>query len=125
MEGSLADSVSGLMFVIGAAAAAAVFIIVIFVANRLVAPRNPSAAKLTAFECGFDPAGEPWSVGRLRFSVIAMLFVLFDAEALLLFAVASKLRGSASAVLTVLGFVVFLAVGLAFAWREGALEWRS
>lgn len=119
------DSFSGLMFVLGAAVAAAAFIGVVLFANRLVAPRNPDPEKLTSFECGFDPAGEPWDIGRIRFSVIALLFVIFDAEALLLFAVASSLRGSASGVLTVGAFVGFLAVGLAYAWRENALEWRS
>jgi NADH-quinone oxidoreductase subunit A len=50
--------------------------------------------------------------------------VLFDAEAVLLFAVASKLRGSFTALIEVGVFVLFLGFGLAYAWRKGALEWR-
>jgi NADH:ubiquinone oxidoreductase subunit 3 (subunit A) len=61
----------------------------------------------------------------LRFSTIAAIFVLFDAEAVLLFAVAGGLRGHATALIEVAAFVAFLALGLAYAWRKGALEWRS
>jgi NADH:ubiquinone oxidoreductase subunit 3 (subunit A) len=54
-----------------------------------------------------------------------MIFVLFDAEAVLLFAVAAALRGKPIAALEVGVFVLFLAFGLLYAWRKGALEWRS
>jgi NADH-quinone oxidoreductase subunit A len=98
---------------------------VVFVANRLLAPSAPSPAKDSPFECGIEPAGEPWAAPRLRFSTIAALFVLFDAEAVLLFAVAGSLRGHLIALLEVAVFVAFLGLGLAYAWRKGALEWRS
>jgi NADH-quinone oxidoreductase subunit A len=119
------DYAQGVLFVVGLAVAATVFILVVFVANSVLAPRNPSAEKGTPFECGMDPAGEPWAAPRLRFSTIAALFVLFDAEAVLLFAVASGLRGHVTALIEVAAFVAFLALGLAYAWRKGALEWRS
>ena len=56
--------------------------------------------------------------------VSSMLFVLFDAEAILLFAVASGLRGNPIGSLEVGVFVAFLALGLAYAWRKGVLTWR-
>lgn len=112
-------------FVIGMASAAAAFIGVVFLANALLSPRRPTREKGEPFECGMDQAGSPWSAQRMRFSTIAMLFVLFDAEAVLLFAVATRLRGSLIAVAEVGAFVSFLALGLAYAWRKGALEWRS
>lgn len=114
----------GLLFVIGLVGSAAGFIGVVFLANRLLAPDKPSAEKNAPYECGMEQAGAPWSAQRLRFSTVAMLFVLFDAEAVLLFAVASQLRGSVLALVEVGAFVVFLALGLAYAWRKGALEWR-
>lgn len=77
------------------------------------------------FECGMEPAGAAWNPPRLRFAALAMLFVLFDAEALLLFAVASRLHGSPLAGLEVLVFVAFLAFGLAYAWKKGALDWHA
>jgi NADH-quinone oxidoreductase subunit A len=111
-------------FVLGAVAAATGFIAVVFLANRLLAPSNPDPEKEAPFECGLDQAGQPWNPPTLRFAAIAMLFVLFDAEAVLLFAVASKLRGSVIALIEVGAFVLFLGFGLAYAWRKGALEWR-
>lgn len=122
MQGAAAQ---GLWFVIGFVVAATAFIGVVFVANALLSPRRPSTEKGMPFECGLDPAGTAWSPQRMRFSTIAILLVLFDAEAVLLFAVASKLRGDLIAALEVGAFVAFLAVGLAYAWRKGALEWPS
>ncbi len=122
MQGAAAQ---GLWFVIGLATAAAGFIGIVFAANALLSPRRPNANKAAPYECGMEPAGRAWAPQRMRFSTIAVILVLFDAEAVLLFAVASKLRGSALAVLEVGLFVAFLAAGLAYAWRKGALEWRS
>ena len=115
----------GLTFVLGLIVAGAGFIGVVFLLNRILAPRNPSVGKGTPFECGLDQAGEPLSSQNLRFSAIAMLFVLFDAEAVLLFAVVTRLHGDRLALLAVAAFAAFLALGLAYAWKRGALEWRS
>jgi NADH-quinone oxidoreductase subunit A len=122
MQGAPAQ---GLLFVLGLVTAAAAFIGVVFAANALLAPRRPTALKGEPYECGLTQAGRPWSAQRLRFSTVAMLFVLFDAEAVLLFAVATRLHGSLIALLEVGVFVAFLGIGLAYAWRKGALEWRS
>lgn len=118
-------SAQGLLFVIGVVVASAAFIGVVFVANAILAPKRPYAEKQTPFECGLDQAGRPWSAQRMRFSTVAMLLVLFDAEAVLLFAVATRLRGNLIALAEVGAFVAFLALGLVYAWRKGALEWRS
>lgn len=122
MQGAM---VQGLLFVIGLCAAAAGFILIVFLANALLSPRNPHPEKNTPFECGMEQASDAWVPPRMRFSTIAMLFVLFDAEAILLFAVASNLRGNPLALLEVGAFVLFLAFGLVYAWKKGALEWRS
>jgi NADH-quinone oxidoreductase subunit A len=114
----------GVLFVLGLATAATAFILVVFLVNTLLSPRNPSPEKNSPYECGMEQAGEPWVAPRMRFSTIAMLFVLFDAEAIMLFAVASGLKGSPLALLEVGGFVLFLAFGLFYAWWKGALEWR-
>jgi len=122
MQGAYAQ---GILFVLGLVTAATAFILVVFVANSLLSPRNPSPSKDSPFECGMEQAGEPWASPRLRFSTIAAIFVLFDAEAVLLFAVASGLHGNVTALAEVAVFVAFLTIGLAYAWRKGALEWRS
>lgn len=122
MQGAFAQ---GVLFVLGLATAATAFILVVFLLSAVLSPRNPSPSKSSPYECGMEQAGEPWAPPRMRFSTIAMLFVLFDAEAVLLFAVAGGLKGSPLALLEVGGFVLFLAFGLGYAWRKGALEWRS
>jgi len=122
MQGAFAQ---GILFVLGLVTAATAFILVVFLANAALSPRNPSPAKDSPFECGMEQAGEPWVAPRLRFSAIAALFVLFDAEAVLLFAVAAGLKGNPAALVEMGVFVGFLTLGLAYAWRKGALEWRS
>jgi NADH-quinone oxidoreductase subunit A len=56
--------------------------------------------------------------------VIALLLVIFDAEAAMLFAVAGGLRGSPAGVAAVGIFVGLLSLGLLYAWRKGVLQWR-
>lgn len=121
MEGAYAESV---LFIIGLTAAAVAFIGVVFLLNALLSPRNPTPEKLESYECGMDPAGFPWAPVRLRFTGIALLLVIFDAEAAMLFAVAPGLRGSLSGVIAVGVFVGLLTLGLLYAWRKGVLEWR-
>lgn len=115
----------GVLLVVGLVLAGAGFIGVVFLANALLSPRRPTPEKLEPYECGMPQAGAPWAPYNIRFSTIALLFVLFDAEAALLFAVASGLRGSVIGVAEVGAFVAFLAFGLAYAWRKGALKWPS
>lgn len=121
MEGAHAGSV---LFVVGSAAAAVAFIMVVFLANALLSPRNPTPLKLEPYECGMPQAGLPWAPVRLRFATIALLLVIFDAEAAMLFAVASGLRGSLTGVIAVGVFVGLLTLGLLYAWRKGVLQWR-
>jgi NADH-quinone oxidoreductase subunit A len=113
-------------FVAGAAVASALFVIVVFLANKLLSPRDPTPEKLEAYECGMPQQGNPHVRVRLRYVTIAAAFVIFDAESVLLFAVATRLHGNGSFVpLGVVGiFTAFLALGLAYAWRKEALQWR-
>jgi len=112
-------------FVLGLATSAVCFILLVFGINALVSPRKPSDEKGTSYECGMEPASKPWNAVDIRFSSVAVLLVIFDAEAALLFAVAVGVRGSWLGAVEVGIFAAFLALGLAYAWRKGALEWRS
>lgn len=116
---------SAVLFVLGLGVAAVGFILVVFLANALLSPRRPTPQKLLPYECGMEPAGRAWNPVNLRFATIALLFVLFDAETALLFAVAPTLRGSLAALGEALAFAAFLGFGLAYAWRKGALKWPS
>lgn len=118
------SAVQSVLFVLGLITSAAAFIMLIFGINKLLSPRNANDEKCAPYECGMDQAGPPQSRVRIRFSTIALLFVLFDAEAVLLFAVAPSLRGSVAGLIEVAIFASALALGLVYAWRKGALEWR-
>ncbi len=121
MQGASIDS---LLFALGAVVAAVCFIAFVFLLNKLLAPHRPTDEKLEPYECGMDQAGRPWAAVRIRFATVALLFVLFDAEAVLLFAVASELRGDLAGLIEVAAFTAFLALGLALAWKRGALTWQ-
>jgi NADH-quinone oxidoreductase subunit A len=120
-----AASAQAVLFLIGAAVAAVAFIGVVLGANVLLSPRNPTPEKGEPYECGMDQAGPPHVRVPLRFAAVGVLFVIFDAETVLLFAVAARVRGSVAGGLAVLAFGAFLGLGLLYAWRKGALQWRS
>ncbi len=91
---------------------------------QLLAPRGWSAGKGSPYECGELPIGEPWLRFRVAYYVFAIIFVVFDVETVFLYPWAVIFRK-----LGVYGFVemaVFLGIltlGLAYAWRKGALQW--
>ena len=120
----LGAQTENLLFVLGLFTAAVVFVSLIFFLNSLIAPKNPGEKKGAPYECGLEQAGNPFVAQRLRFSTIAILFVIFDAGVILLFAVASCVRGDSFALVATLIFIGVLATGLGYAWRKGALEWR-
>jgi NADH-quinone oxidoreductase subunit A len=120
-----AASAQAVLLFIGALVAAVAFVGLVFGANALLSPRKPTPEKLEPFECGMPPAGDPHVRYPIRYASVAVLFVIFDVEAVLLFAVASKLHGSIGGGLAVLVFSSMLALGLAYAWKTGALKWRS
>lgn len=117
-------NVEGVLFVLGLLAAAATFIGAVFAANAVLAPRNPTALKLEPYECGIPQAGEAWAAVRLRYAGMALLLVVLDAGAALLFAVAPALRGSPGNAAAAGVVAALAALGLFYAWRKGALEWR-
>lgn len=119
-----AAAAQSVLFVIGAAIAALGFVGLVFGANALLSPRNPTPEKLEPYESGMDQLGDPHANVPLRYAAIAVLFVIFDAESVLLFAVASRIHGSLGGALSVLAFAAFLGLGLVYAWKTGALQWR-
>jgi NADH:ubiquinone oxidoreductase subunit 3 (subunit A) len=119
-----AGSASAVLYVTGAVMAAVAFVAVVFGANKLLSPKDPNKGKLEPFECGMEQAGDPHAAVRPRYAAMAVLFVIFDAETVLLFAVAPAVHGSPAALVAVLGFAAALAFGLVYAWRKGALQWR-
>jgi NADH-quinone oxidoreductase subunit A len=92
--------------------------------SALVRPNKPSPAKLIAYESGVDPVGDGWSQSQVRYWVFALLFVVFDVEAVFIFPWAMQLEVYGTFGLVEMGIFVFvLLLGLVYAWRKGVLRW--
>ena len=92
--------------------------------SALLRPNRPTREKLMAYESGVDPVGEGWSQSQIRYYVFALLFVIFDVEAVFIFPWATQLERYAGFGLVEMGvFVAVLLLGLVYAWREGVLRW--
>ena len=90
----------------------------------LLRPVRPSAQKYIVYESGVDPIGDGWSQSQIRYYVFALLFVLFDVEAVFIFPWATQLERYAGFGLVEMGvFVGVLLLGLVYAWKKGVLRW--
>ena len=102
------------------------FVAAAFGANRLLRPSRPTEQKLSSYECGLDGAGTGWAQTHIRYYVFAFLYVVFAVEAVFLFpwaTVFARPGFGVQALVEMLVFVAFLAVGLLYAWRRKVLEW--
>ena len=89
-----------------------------------VRPQAPDPVKEDIFECGVETEGTAWVQFNFHYYYFALLFVIFDVEAVFLYPWAVSFEKVAVAgFIEVLTFVVILLIGLAYAWRKGALEW--
>ena len=106
---------------------AGVLLFVVAMGARLIlAPRAPTAMKLTTYECGVDPVGVGWAQSNVRYFLYAFLYVIFAVDAVYLFPWATVIRrpdlGAASLAEMAI-FIGVLLVGLAHAARRGLLRW--
>ena len=89
-----------------------------------VRPSRPTYDKLIAYESGVDPVGIGWSQSQVRYYVFALLFVIFDVEAVFIFPWATQLERYAGFGLVEMGvFIGVLLLGLVYAWKKGVLRW--
>lgn len=103
---------------------AILFPTVTLAAAKLVRPAAPSRTKLEAYECGIQAASGSRGRYTIRFYIVAILFVIFDVEAVFLFPWAVRYRQLGwFGVAEVAVFLGILAVGYVWAWKKGALEW--
>ena len=87
-------------------------------------PSRHSEEKLTTYECGETPVGNAWVQFNIRFYVFALIFVVFDVEAVFLLPWATVFRELGPlAYFEGLVFIAILVVALAFVWRKGDLAW--
>ncbi len=103
---------------------ALVFVIITLFVNKLLRPDRPTFEKQKVYECGENPEGSPWIKFNIRFYVVALIFLIFDVEVVLLFpwALTYKEYGLYGFLVGII-FLLVLGLGMAYEWRKGDLEW--
>ncbi|MGB8380327.1 MAG: NADH-quinone oxidoreductase subunit A [Dermatophilaceae bacterium] len=119
----MTESYIPLLFLMGLGAA---FAVVSVGLSLVVGPKRYNRAKMEAYECGIQPTPHAAGGGRVpvKYYLIAMLFIIFDIEAVFLypFAVAFNALGTMALIEMIL-FMVTVFVAYAYVWRRGGLEW--
>jgi NADH-quinone oxidoreductase subunit A len=91
--------------------------------GRLLRPVRPQPEKFVSYEAGSDPISG-FGQSNIRYYVYALLFVMFDVEAVFIFPWAVRIESLGTfALVEMVVFVVILALGLVYAWRKGVLRW--
>jgi NADH-quinone oxidoreductase subunit A len=92
--------------------------------SRLLRPFAPGADKASIYECGERPTGSPWIKFNIRFYVVALIFVVFDVEVVLLYPWAAVYKEiGVVAFVYLLIFLFGLIEALAYVWKKGDLAW--
>jgi NADH-quinone oxidoreductase subunit A len=126
----LSEFAEVLLFIIGSA----LFVIITFMVSRMVRPNRPNPEKLSSYETGEETTGPAWTQFNIRFYIVALIFLLFEVEIIFLFPW-STVYGRTElikqtdglwgwfAMIEMVIFILVLALGLAYAWVNGYLEW--
>ncbi len=99
-------------------------------ASAALRPNNPTAVKSQSYECGIDPVGGGWSQTQIRYYIFALLFLIFDVEAVFIFPWAvgletfSDLGMGVFVLVEMVIFIGILVLGLVYAVRKGVLRWE-
>ena len=103
---------------------AIVFVTITLIIAKLIRPNRPTFEKLKVYECGENPEGSPWVKFNIRFYVVALIFLIFDVEVVLLFpwALTYQEYGVYGFLVGII-FLLILGLGMAYEWRKGDLEW--
>ena len=92
--------------------------------GKIFRPTRPQEQKYLVYESGVDPVGTGWSQSQIRYYIYALLFVMFDVEAVFMFPWATQLETyGVFGLVEMLIFVAILALGLLYAWRKKVLRW--
>ena len=102
-------------------------------ASVLVGWRRPSRAKQLPYECGMEPTGDARAPVSVRFYLVAMVFILFDVEAIFLYPWAYIYRDFINqsrsigmyGFLEMMVYIAILLVGYFYLWKKGALDWHK
>lgn len=89
-----------------------------------LSPKKPNKIKNSTYECGIETVGESWVQFKAQYYIYALVFLVFDVETVFLYPWAVAYNQLALyAVVEAVIFLVFLAGGLIYVWKKGALEW--
>jgi len=125
MASVAADYLPILLFLAVALGLSLAFVVLPMLVSRLTGASNPYPDKLTEYECGFPAFEDSRAQFDVRFYLVAILFIVFDLEAAFLFPWAvSVFDAGWTAWFAMMIFLVELALGFAYAWKKGALEWE-
>ena len=92
---------------------------------KMISPRSFNPQKGEAYECGIPTRGESMSQFKVGYYLFAILFLMFDVETVFLFPWAVRMRElGVAGLLSIAVFFGILVLGLVYAWRKGALEWK-
>ena len=87
-------------------------------------PGSYQKQKYLTYESGVDPVGSGWSQSQVRYYIFALLFVMFDVEAVFIFPWATRLEAyDVFGLVEMLAFMALLVLGLVYAWRKKVLQW--
>jgi NADH:ubiquinone oxidoreductase subunit 3 (subunit A) len=102
-----------------------ILVITAILGTRLLAPFSTNRGKSTTYECGMLPIGRVRTQIHVRYYVYAILFLIFDVEAVFLFPWAvSVVEAGETALYSMILFILILGAGLGYAWKKGVLEWK-
>jgi NADH-quinone oxidoreductase subunit A len=96
----------------------------------MIRPNKPSKVKSEIYECGIEPIGDGWSQTHIRYYIFALLFLVFDVEAVFIFPWALNVETFANAgsggyiLIEMFVFIGILLLGLVYAVRKGVLKWE-
>lgn len=105
---------------------AAFISVAMFTLTSIIGPKNPTAEKMIPYECGSESTGGRHIKPSVKFYLTAILFVVFDIEAVLIYPWAVQFRSLGwIGFATMLSFIALLVVALLYVWKKGALEWEK
>jgi len=94
--------------------------------SNVLGPRHPSVVKFQPFECGSEPVGSARQRFGVKFYVVALMFIVFDIEAVFLYPWAALFTELGWAGYVEMGIFVFtLVIGLVYVWKKGVLDWAD
>ncbi len=115
---------SFILLIVGLLTAVALVAVALGIA-RAISPSSYNPQKGEAYECGIPTRGKSWMQFKVGYYLFAILFLMFDVETVYLFPWAVVVQDlGIYGLVSIIFFLVVLILGLAYAWKKGALEWK-